>query len=851
MLGSSKVNKGPYRVVSTNLNNRPPTFEILEACSIHPDIEDPVERALYERRKPEVPVSRQRQGSEAGGGGGGGPIVLDGVDEEIKAVIVAFHASLVERMPDVPRTIHRLDVLGDGILVKFRDLSVCPFVNRVHARNKPTVYMFINKTRCSLRCFDENCRNSFKPVLMDAALAEAMERRHAPAGAQPLQRRDPVALHRYIQSLPAIKIQIPAAILPKRVVFGSSWEGDLFLATELFDGGRAFNLHTCQGPERPHASALVTFKKDRASGCVCFRTDSTGHRILMPQCAIYPSRSLWPVVGIDLHFQADQEEGEIRLPRLPQQRLIPLHDSQEINLILNELQNTHLDTGLAELFVQIQGNRFIRYLTKDDAWATFEKHVWEIGPRLSGAVGAIVKGACVPVLKHAISTFVAHARGGGDNNEQEGNVALSKEDAKFLAKLLEAKKHIEGTHGQNCVAQQLQTIECMVAKTESDFRGRLNKESHLFAFSNGVFDMRQGRFRPVEPEDMISINCGRAYDHEKINDVAARERVTDIVMGIFANVTEVGDFFMLELAGALGGHNLSQTMSCLLGGGANGKSTLLSLIMASFGNYVKTMYSSWITGLDKDSDSCTNQLIFVENARLIVISEMNEKEKVNKRRLKMLTGGDTIPIRGIREAFRDFRARAKLMCFTNYMPSFFGSVLHADMRRIRVYPMKMKYVADPDANNPFEAKIDRWLEASIAQLGDAFLGVLFDLYPRYISEEGSPDSSRPMPLTMVDAATDAFNSMDPLRSLITATYEKTADVNQYITTEEVISLAREHEKSLGELVFPVGRTKLLHGLDMILVGRILLGDERKILVGRSYVRGWRGWKRMDDEEEEE
>ena len=73
------------------------------------------------------------------------------------------------------------------------------------------------------------------------------------------------------------------------------------------------------------------------------------------------------------------------------------------------------------------------------------------------------------------------------------------------------------------------------------------------------------------------------------------------------------------------------------------------------------MYSSWLTGADKDSDGCTNQLVFVEHARLIMISEMNERERMNKRRFKMLTGGDAFPIRGIREGFRDFRARAKLM----------------------------------------------------------------------------------------------------------------------------------------------------------------------------------------------
>ena len=567
--------------------------------------------------------------------------------------------------------------------------------------------MSLSAMRGSLKCFDEDCRMgscvvSLTPELVQALariaqskiavgkenkspqifrssregsllLGQALspplrlqlqsispERSLTRLGAQP-------SLQTYMDALPLIKQQLPSTMLPKRVGFGESWMTNQFFATELIDGNGPFHLHTCQDPVSPHGSALVTHLRDRSTGLVCVRTASDGTRKLHSNCAQHPPRSMWPIVSINLFINANIHQNDDDAIIRVQDQTYQVHDNEMINGKLNDVAASHLDTALAELFYVIQGNRFVRYLLKDDAWATFDKHVWEIGTRGSGIVGAFLKNACVPVIDQAIRTFLTLKNG-----------QLTKEEDRFISKMREAKRHIQGTTGQSMVAQQLQTITSMVAKTHEEFRLKLNANTDLFAFTNGVFDMRHMQFREIVPEDMISRNCGREFVVDRVMNEDARREIRQIVYNIFAQDREVGDFFMLELAGALGGHNLSQTMSCLLGTGANGKSTLYSLIQAAFGSYVKSMYSSWITGPDKDADSNTNQLVYIEHARLVIISvsvlkwpdrfvadpavqEMNEKERVNKRRLKMLTGGDVIPIRGIREAFRDFRARAKLM----------------------------------------------------------------------------------------------------------------------------------------------------------------------------------------------
>ena len=172
-----------------------------------------------------------------------------------------------------------------------------------------------------------------------------------------------------------------------------------------------------------------------------------------------------------------------------------------------------------------------------------------------------------------------------------------------------------------------------------------------------------------------------------------------------------------------------------------------------------------------------------------------------------------------------------------------GQMLWADYRRIRVYPLKMRFVQEPDPQNELEGKIDRMLEQNITAFGDAFLGELFTLYPRYLRLER--DGGAPLPLAMVQATTESFNTMDPVRNFVVSTYERTQDADSYVATEEVTSEARAYETK-NDAVLPIGRNMLLHALDEVFVGRKLTSDGRKFTVGGTRVSGWKMWRKIEE-----
>src|SRR5262249_22703995 len=81
--------------------------------------------------------------------------------------------------------------------------------------------------------------------------------------------------------------------------------------------------------------------------------------------------------------------------------------------------------------------------------------------------------------------------------------------------------------------------------------------------------------------------------------------------------------------------------------------------------------------------------------RLMVAVETAEGGRLNEERIKLLTGGDRIKARRMREDFWAFEPTHKLIVITNHKPDVRGTD-HATWRRLRLTPFTVQYL-DPDA----------------------------------------------------------------------------------------------------------------------------------------------------------
>jgi putative DNA primase/helicase len=120
----------------------------------------------------------------------------------------------------------------------------------------------------------------------------------------------------------------------------------------------------------------------------------------------------------------------------------------------------------------------------------------------------------------------------------------------------------------------------------------------------------------------------------------------------------------------------------------------------------------------------STELTELHGRRIVVCSELKPNDKFNEARVKLLTGGDTITARRMRQNFFTFTPTHKLWLLGNHRPEV-GTGGHAFWRRMRIIPFERRV---PDAR-----KIDNLAAELVAEEGPGILQWLIDGATRYLA----------------------------------------------------------------------------------------------------------------------
>jgi putative DNA primase/helicase len=129
-------------------------------------------------------------------------------------------------------------------------------------------------------------------------------------------------------------------------------------------------------------------------------------------------------------------------------------------------------------------------------------------------------------------------------------------------------------------------------------------------------------------------------------------------------------------------------MFLLVGDGANGKSVLLDLMSALYGDYHQ--HSRFDAFLKKKNNSSSQDLARLHNARMVTANESGISKHWDEERIKEITGGDKVTVRHLYQNHFTFKSRIKLWCATNNLPKV-DDFTPAFWRRIRVIPFDRKF----------------------------------------------------------------------------------------------------------------------------------------------------------------
>jgi putative DNA primase/helicase len=205
---------------------------------------------------------------------------------------------------------------------------------------------------------------------------------------------------------------------------------------------------------------------------------------------------------------------------------------------------------------------------------------------------------------------------------------------------------------------------------------RWDADPWLLNTPGGVVDLRTGQARPAAPEDYQT----------KITAVAPAGNcpIFRAFLRQVAGDDEELELFIQRMLGyALTGSTREHALFFLYGTGANGKSVLTSTVAGVLGDYHRTAAIETFTASNQDRHP--TDLAGLRGARLVTATETEEGRRWAESKIKVLTGGDPISARFMRQDFFEFLPQFKLIIAGNHKPGL-RSVNEAIRRRLNLVP---------------------------------------------------------------------------------------------------------------------------------------------------------------------
>jgi putative DNA primase/helicase len=220
----------------------------------------------------------------------------------------------------------------------------------------------------------------------------------------------------------------------------------------------------------------------------------------------------------------------------------------------------------------------------------------------------------------------------------------------------------------------------------------------LLNMPNGVIDLRTCTMREHRPDDHLTRMTTVAPEGDCPLWLAFLDRVTNGDKALQQYLQSVSGY-------ALTGQTTEHAMFFLWGRGANGKGTFVNAITGILGDYHRTAPIETFTA--SYTDRHPTDLAGLLGARLVTASETEEGRRWAESKIKMLTGGDRISARFMRQDFFDYTPQFKLMISGNHKPSL-RSVDEAIRRRFNLVPFTVTIPAaderDPELGETLKAE---------------------------------------------------------------------------------------------------------------------------------------------------
>lgn len=387
-------------------------------------------------------------------------------------------------------------------------------------------------------------------------------------------------------------------------------------------------------------------------------------------------------------------------------------------LTMLELINSN---DVAKYFYNIQPDKYIYNehlgwysLSPNNTWALSEKNT---PSGIKGDISNTFQQLCLDTKK---AILTKHAKDAGATADPAVHKKLEDDKNLKVVTIHRAYKQLGSADFCSGVVSFLDTYY-----NDPDLEEKMDTNPNLFSFSDGLYDLTQGKFRPISPSDYISTTTG--YPMPKTN-AKVRKDITKFLKGLHEDDATT-DYLLKVLASALLGYNKFEKFYVFTGKGGNGKGVITELLRKAFGNYYYPVNVSLFTKIQERMDQPVPALVEARCKRFMMSSEPETAEKLQVSMLKKISGGDPMEARTLhsKHIFK-FKPMYKPFFQANDIPKL-SKVDVGLQRRMEVLNFPLNFVANPAEPHERQGDPDvKNINCLSAEWRDEFILMLLEIY---------------------------------------------------------------------------------------------------------------------------
>jgi putative DNA primase/helicase len=217
----------------------------------------------------------------------------------------------------------------------------------------------------------------------------------------------------------------------------------------------------------------------------------------------------------------------------------------------------------------------------------------------------------------------------------------------------------------------------------------LDIDPWLFNVLNGTIDLRTGKLRPHNPDDLISKVAPVRFDPD-----ARCPRWMQFLEEAFEPHPDAIPFVQRAVGYSLTGDIREECLLLLNGTGRNGKGTMLKTLQTMLGDYASTAdFSTFVA--TRDDRGPRDDVANMRGRRFVVSQEVREGAPLAEALVKWLTGGDLVRARNLYERSSEWQPTHHLWLAVNRKPIIRGTDTGI-WSRIRLVPFDVSFEGRED-----------------------------------------------------------------------------------------------------------------------------------------------------------